>query len=175
MEVLLWPLIDSIRARSLYSAEGRLGPLNLCPETTIMERLTPERGERTWRLFHIGWYVNFLCFLLAVVGALFFMHQVLSGVSEESGDTAVLTDITLMSGLMVIAVILLMGAGITRYQARLESQNLEIKMAISALRDQLDAQHDAAAIAAGAALIAAETPAAETPEHDPADAPGAQG
>ncbi len=131
-----------------------------------MERLTPERGERTRRLFRIGWYVNFLCFLLAMIDALFFMHQVLSGVSEESGQTAVLTDITAMTGLMVIAFILLMGAGITRYQARLESQNLEIKMAINDLRDQLDAQHEAAAIAAGAALIATETPA-----PDPGESP----
>jgi hypothetical protein len=132
-----------------------------------MERLTPERGEHTRRLFRIGWYVNFLCFLLAMVGALFFMHQVLSGVSEESGQTAVLNDITAMTGLMVIAFILLMGAGITRYQARLESQNLEIKMAINDLRDQLDAQHDAATFAANAALKGAETPG-----PDPGESPG---
>ncbi|MCP4639983.1 MAG: hypothetical protein GY851_06110 [bacterium] len=96
-----------------------------------MERLTEERGNRTWKLYHIGWYINLLAFLGAVACGFWFLWQVVSGGSGE--ETAQLTDITVMSGLFVIAAVLLLGAGISRYQARLEGQHLELKLAINKL------------------------------------------
>lgn len=103
-----------------------------------MERLTEERGERTWRLFHIGWYINIACVAAAGLGALFFLKQVMSGASAAE-PTNIITDITLMIGLAIIAIVLLMGAGLSRYQARLEGQHLELKMAINKLASGLSA------------------------------------
>ncbi len=102
-----------------------------------MERLTEERGERTWRLFRFGWYVNLASFIAALLGALWFLKQVLSGAAENPPSEGA-TDIMLMTGLFVVAVVLLLGAGISRYQARLEGQHLELKLALNELRTKLD-------------------------------------
>lgn len=91
-----------------------------------MERLTPERGERTWRLFHIGWYVNFAAFLGVLALALWFLWQVVSGQTNDAHR-----DLIVMMGFAVMAPMLLIGAGISRYQARLEGQHLELKLAIN--------------------------------------------
>ena len=94
-----------------------------------MDRLTEERGERTWTLFHVGWYINFGCVVVALLGAIYFLGQIWGGASAEAGTQEV--DVGLMVGLVTIAAVLLMGAGVSRYQARLEGQHLELKMAIT--------------------------------------------
>ena len=96
-----------------------------------MERLTEERGERTWKLFHIGWYINILAFLGVLAWAFWILRGMMAGHTVE--DTTKLMDMVLMMGLVVIAAVLLMGAGISRYQARLEGQHLELKLAVKRL------------------------------------------
>ena len=101
-----------------------------------MERLTEERGERTWRWFHIGWYINFFCVIAFLGAAWCFLLQVASGASQVAGTEGI--DIALMMGFSVIAAVLLMGAGVSRYQARTEGQHLELKMAINRLAAALE-------------------------------------
>ena len=102
-----------------------------------MERLTPERGERTWKLYRLSWYVTLLCFLVVICGALFFMYLLVSGASDAS-ETATF-DSLVMVGLFLAAGLILIGAAITRYQARLEGQHLELKLAINRLNDAIEA------------------------------------
>lgn len=102
-----------------------------------MERLTLERGERTWKLFRIGWYVNLACFGVVMYGALYFMYLLASGVSEAS--EAATFDTVIMVGLFLLAGLLLVGASVTRYQARLEGQHLELKLAINRINEALEA------------------------------------
>lgn len=102
-----------------------------------MERLTLERGARTWKWFRIGWYINLACFVVVIIGALYFMYLLASGTSEAS-DAATF-DTVIMVGLFLLAALLLVGAGVTRYQARLEGQHLELKLAINRINEALDA------------------------------------
>ena len=99
-----------------------------------MERLTEERGERTWRLFHFVWYVNLAAVAAALGGAIYMFKRVL-----ETSASSPEADATLMMGFLVVASVLLMGAGISRYQARLEGQHLELKLAISKLTSTVEA------------------------------------
>ncbi len=101
-----------------------------------MERLTPERGERTWRLYRMAWYVTLLCFIAVMLGGMFFMYMLLSGASDAS-DTATF-DSLVMVGLFLGGGLILIGAGVTRYQARLEGQHLELKIAINRLQDAVE-------------------------------------
>lgn len=102
-----------------------------------MERLTPERGERTWQLYRMAWYVTLVCFIVVICGALFFMYLLMSGASDAS-ETATF-DSLVMVGLFLAAGLILIGAGITRYQARLEGQHLELKLAINRLNEVIEA------------------------------------
>ena len=97
------------------------------------ERLTQERSDRTWLLFRVSWYLNIALVVTSLFLALFFFSKVWKG---EAGNIAAGTAI--FTGFVVIACILLMGAGICRFQARLEGQNLEIKLAIRDLGEELD-------------------------------------
>ncbi|MBN2307841.1 MAG: hypothetical protein JXR94_02655 [Candidatus Hydrogenedentes bacterium] len=108
-----------------------------------MERLTEERGDRTWRLFHIGWYVNLLAFLGVLAWAFWLVLQI--GMARAEEQPVQVSDMIMMMGLFIIAAVLLMGAGISRYQARLEGQHLELKLAINALKDSVGRSKESAA------------------------------
>lgn len=98
------------------------------------ERLTLDRGERTWKLFQIGWYANIGLAVLSLFLALFFFSRMWHGYAKNiAAGTA------MMMAFVVIACVLLMGAGISRYQARLEGQHLEIKLAIGKLQQEIRA------------------------------------
>ncbi|RPI25315.1 MAG: hypothetical protein EHM61_14690 [Acidobacteria bacterium] len=97
-----------------------------------MERLTDKRGARSWFLFHLGWYLNLLLFLAAISAAIYFFMGIMSGSSNEVYDSL------MMMSFVILSAILLMGAGISRYQARLEGQHLEIKKTILALGEKVD-------------------------------------
>ncbi len=99
-----------------------------------MERLTDKRGARSWFLYHLGWYLNLLLFLAAIVVALYFFVRIMS-----SGSGTDLYDTVMMMSFAILGAILLMGAGLSRYQARLEGQHLELKRAIVALGQRLSA------------------------------------
>jgi len=98
-----------------------------------MERLTDKRGARSWFLYHLGWYLNLFLFLAAILAALYFFVRIMTGSDTD------LHDAVMMMSFVVLAAILLMGAGISRYQARLEGQHLELKKTIVALRETLSA------------------------------------
>ena len=98
-----------------------------------MQRLTEERGGRTWRLFHIGWYVNIVLVILVLLIALWYLGDAWAGEPADADR-----DTTMMAAMLVIASVLLMGAGVSRYEARLEGQHLEIKLAINKLIAELD-------------------------------------
>ena len=102
-----------------------------------MERLTQERGDRTWKLYHIGWYVNLVAFLAVLAMAFWFCYSLSSGWSEEGIEQV--SDVVIMMGLVVVATVLLMGAGISRYQARLEGQHLELKLKLNEILDAVKA------------------------------------
>jgi len=98
-----------------------------------MERLTDKRGARSWFLYHLGWYLNLLLFLAAIVAALYFFVRIMTGSEAE------LYDAVMMMSFVILGAILLMGAGLSRYQARLEGQHLELKKTIVALGERLSA------------------------------------
>jgi hypothetical protein len=100
------------------------------------ERLTPERGERTWRLFQYGWYANLVLFVMSLSAAVFFFYRMYQGYIAQQ-YYAVGT--TMMMSCVLIACLLLMGAGISRYQARLEGQHLEIKLALKKIQEDIHA------------------------------------
>ena len=101
-----------------------------------MERLTQERGDRTWRWFHIGWYINFACVLAVLVFEYYLFCQLPAVTPDVTGNPLFHT--VIMMGLGTIAAVLLIGAGMSRYQARLEGQHLEIKLAINRIQATLD-------------------------------------
>ena len=110
-----------------------------------MERLTQERGDRTWKLHHIAWYFNLLAFAVVLFWALQHTVSFIVAYHSAPGDAQLIVDLVIAAGLMVAALILLMGAGISRYQARTEGQHLELKLAINRLHDELGSLKRAAA------------------------------
>ena len=90
-----------------------------------MERLTEERGEITWRLFRILWYINFWAGIIAFFWAGYLWYTDI--------------DFEAVIAALVLACVLLVASGITRYQARLEGQHLELKLAINRVLDKLEA------------------------------------
>ena len=93
-----------------------------------MERLTEERGERTYQLYHLSWYLNIIvAFALVLVAGYVW--------ASDTPFDGRLTDMLLI---MIIATIAFVGAGISRYQSRLEGQHLEIKLAINRLTRQVE-------------------------------------
>jgi len=84
----------------------------------------------------MAWYVTLLCFIAVMLGGMFFMYMLLSGASDAS-DTATF-DSLVMVGLFLGGGLILIGAGVTRYQARLEGQHLELKIAINRLQDAVE-------------------------------------
>lgn len=107
-------------------------------EEQQIERLTAERGAITWRLFHIGWYVNLACVAAAVMGAMWFVKMLMIS-GSDAPVLQTLIDVSAMMGFFIIAAILLMGAGLSRYQARLEGQHLELKLAIRRVSERVAA------------------------------------
>ncbi|MFO7775761.1 MAG: hypothetical protein R6W89_08195 [Candidatus Hydrogenedentota bacterium] len=99
-----------------------------------MERLTSERNTRTWKLFQIGWYVNVVFALLSFFLALFFFSRMWHGYASN-----IAAGTTMTMAFVTIACVLLMGAGISRYQARLEGQHLELKQTIQKMAADLEA------------------------------------
>ena len=95
-----------------------------------MERLTDRRGARSWFLFRLGWYLNLLLFLAAMLAALYFFVRIMSDSETNLYDTV------MMMSFVILGAILLMGAGVSRYQARLEGQHLELKRTILAMGDR---------------------------------------
>jgi hypothetical protein len=97
------------------------------------ERLTQERGDRTWWLFRISWYVTVGLAVASLLVSLFFFSRIWQGYA-----TNIAAGSSIFMAFVIIAVVLLLGAGICRFQARLEGQNLEIKLAIRMLGDELE-------------------------------------
>jgi len=100
-----------------------------------MERLTVSRGERTWKLYHLSWYLNILIVVLLLALALHFYIELVWGVGTPAEG---MHNATMMALMIVVASLLLLGAGLSRYQARLEGQHLELKLAIKELNDHID-------------------------------------
>jgi predicted lysophospholipase L1 biosynthesis ABC-type transport system permease subunit len=99
----------------------------------VSDRLTEENGERTWRLYRISWYVTVALAVLNLFIALFFFSRMWHGYTDAYAAVS-----AIMMGFVVIACVLLMGAGMSRFQARLEGQHVELKLALNRLADQLD-------------------------------------
>lgn len=98
-----------------------------------MERLTENRGARTWKLFHIGWYINLALVIVVLLAAAYYL---IAAQGEE--PTNALNHTIMMGAMLIIATVLLMGAGISRYEARLEGQHLELKLTLKKLSDDLE-------------------------------------
>ena len=97
-----------------------------------MERLTEERGERTWKLFHVSWYVNIV---LVIIALLISAGVFASAIQDRYAgiETDFVASISLAVSFLIIACVLLVASGVSRYQARTEGQHLELKMTIQAL------------------------------------------
>lgn len=90
-----------------------------------MERLTEERGHRTWRFFRLFWYINLVIVILVLL---------LAGLVYYTE-----TELSTVASLLVLAAVLLLGGGISRYQARLEGQHLELKLIAKKMLEELNA------------------------------------
>ena len=97
-----------------------------------MENLSEDGTKSAWMLFRLAWYVNIILFVLVMLVAAYYMTLVLE-VKADDGATRT----TMMIGMLVIACVLLMGAGISRYEAMSLSQHAEIKAAVDDLRKEL--------------------------------------
>jgi len=100
-----------------------------------MDRLTEERSDRTWKLFRFSWYLNLVLVLLVLALALNYFSLAGAGDPQKAEKNT-----TMMAAMLVIAAVFLVGAGVSRYQARLEGQHLELKLAIK----KLAADHESA-------------------------------
>jgi len=100
-----------------------------------MERLTVSRGERTWKLYHLSWYINILIVVLLLALALHFYVEMVWGVGSPVEG---MHNASMMTLMLMVASLLLLGAGISRYQARLEGQHLELKLAIKEISGRID-------------------------------------
>ena len=98
-----------------------------------MERLTEHRGARTWRLFHIGWYINLALVIFVLLASAYYLIA-----AEASEGAASLNNTVMMGTMLVVATILLMGAGVSRYEARLEGQHLELKLALKEVMAEIE-------------------------------------
>jgi hypothetical protein len=72
-------------------------------------------------------------FLAAILAALYFFIRIMAGSEPNLYDTV------MMMSFVILGAILLMGAGLSRYQARLEGQHLELKKTIIAVGERLSA------------------------------------
>ena len=98
-----------------------------------MERLTEHRGARTWKLFHISWYINLALVILVLLASAYFL------VAAEGGDPdSSLNNTIMMGSMLIVATVLLMGAGISRYEARLEGQHLELKLELKKISAEIE-------------------------------------
>ena len=102
-----------------------------------MERLTKHGGARTWRLFRIGWYINLALVIFVLLVSAYYLFAAESSEPEASVDNTVM-----MGAMLIVATILLMGAGISRYEARLEGQHLELKLALNKVIAEIEALKD---------------------------------
>ena len=102
-----------------------------------MERLTQERGDRTWKIHHLAWYLNLTAFVGLLLWALYHAVAFLEEYDITTASSQPLVDLVFASGLIIAALMLFMGAGISRYQARTEGQHLELKLAINRLHDEI--------------------------------------
>ncbi len=100
-------------------------------------RLTAENNARTWKLFQAGWYANIFLALLSLFVALFFFSRLWHGMAGDIAAAAIM-----MMSFVIIACVLLLGAGVSRYQARLESQHLELKLAINRMASEIQRLKD---------------------------------
>lgn len=100
-----------------------------------MERLTQEKEARTYRIYKMQWYANLALFIFCLFLSASLFWRMWQGGYEANGYGV---PTTIMMSFLVLACLLLMGAGISRYQARLEGQHLEIKLAIRQVSKELD-------------------------------------
>jgi len=100
-----------------------------------MERLTAERGDRTWKLYHLSWYLN-LVIVMVLLGVAFYFYM--ETFLSRSDGAQNMRSATMLVIVMVVASVLLLGAGLSRYQARLEGQHLELKLALKQMQEQIE-------------------------------------
>jgi hypothetical protein len=91
-----------------------------------MERLTEERGERTYKLYRYSWYVN-------IGVAIFFL--VMAGYVWAADPDGKYTDAL---GFFALGLICFIGSSMSRYQSRLEGQHVELKVTMNRILRELD-------------------------------------
>lgn len=106
------------------------------PSPDQMEYLTAERIAKATRLSRIEWCVNMACVAVAVTGGMWFVSMLMVG-DPEAPEVQLMTDLAAMMGFFIIAAILLMGAGLTRYHARVEAHHLELKLAVLRVEERV--------------------------------------
>ena len=97
-----------------------------------MDNLSDESHKSSWMMFRIGWYVNIVLFIIVLLVSAYYLSLVLEVGVDDGG-----TRTTMMIGMLVIACVLLMGAGISRYEAMSLSQHVEIKQAVEEVQREL--------------------------------------
>lgn len=95
-----------------------------------MERLTEDRGERTYQWYRRTWYVNFSVSVVLVLIAGYVWA------SEATGASS-MTDALII---FAVAAVMFIGSSITRYQSRLEGQHLELKLTLNKVLRELESQ-----------------------------------
>ncbi|MBI4559442.1 MAG: hypothetical protein HY706_17785 [Candidatus Hydrogenedentes bacterium] len=99
-----------------------------------METLTENQFKKTRASFRRGWYLNIALVTFFLLLGSYFFAEYRAGEPE-----AAMANLAFSMATAIIASVLLMGAGISRCQARLEGQHLELKIALEEVSEQLDA------------------------------------
>jgi len=97
-----------------------------------METSIEKDHRSSWWLFRIAWYVNVLLVVGLMLAAAWFLSETVNGEPDERGP-----NVTMMMGMMTLASVLLLGAGISRYQFMTQTQHYELKTTLDTFKAEL--------------------------------------
>jgi len=97
-----------------------------------METSIEREQKNSWWLFRLAWYLNVLLVVGLLLAAAWFLSETVNGDPGERGP-----NITMMMGMMTLASVLLLGAGISRYQFMTQNQHHELKVTLDEFKSEL--------------------------------------
>lgn len=98
-----------------------------------METSIEKAQKSSWWLFRVGWYLNVILVIGLMFAAAYFLAETVNGEPEERGP-----NITMMMGMVTLASILLLGAGVSRYQFMTQGQHHELKTTLTEFKEELN-------------------------------------
>jgi len=93
-----------------------------------------EKAQKSSRLlFRIGWYINILLVVGLMLAAAYFFSEIVAGEEGTRGP-----NVTMMMGMMTLASVLLLGAGVSRYQFMTQEQHHELKATLNEFKTEIE-------------------------------------